>query len=249
MPQFGKGPGVVHGTASSAHNHMQLAEALADAFTVYAPDRRGRGLSGPSPKDFSIQTEVDDLAAVLVETATHTVFGVSSGGIISLQAALTLTSIHKAAIYEPPLIVNGSVPTDILTRFDKEMAQGKVAAALITAMKGAQMGPPIFNAMPCWLTERLTTLMMKQEDMKGTGDYVPMRSLAPTMHYDFQLVVEMVGRLESFRAIQADVLSNRSGRAGMCSGTIGSHDRPRSTRPGILGPFVVSQSHQRHAAW
>jgi hypothetical protein len=34
------------------------------------------------------------------------------------------------------------------------MAQGKVAAALITGMKGAQMGPPIFNVMPRWLLER-----------------------------------------------------------------------------------------------
>src|SRR4029453_1234848 len=59
--QFGHGPGVVllHGTMSSAHNHMQLAEALADAFTVYVPDRRGRGLSGPFSKDYSIQTEVE----------------------------------------------------------------------------------------------------------------------------------------------------------------------------------------------
>jgi len=47
--QFGHGPGVVllHGAASSAHNHMQLAEALSPAFTVYVPDRRSRGLSGP----------------------------------------------------------------------------------------------------------------------------------------------------------------------------------------------------------
>lgn len=35
--QLGQGPGlvIVHGAMSSAHNHMQLAEALADAFTVY----------------------------------------------------------------------------------------------------------------------------------------------------------------------------------------------------------------------
>lgn len=45
--RFGRGPGVVvlHGSMSSAHNHMQLAAALADAFTVDVPDRRGRGLS------------------------------------------------------------------------------------------------------------------------------------------------------------------------------------------------------------
>ena len=65
--QFGHGPGVVllHGAASSAHNHMQLAEALSRAFTVYVPDRRGRGLSGPYREPYSLQVEVEDLEALL----------------------------------------------------------------------------------------------------------------------------------------------------------------------------------------
>src|SRR6184192_3472490 len=68
--QLGHGPGVVllHGAASSGYNHTQLAEALADAFTVYLPDRRGRGLSGPHRKDHSIETDVQDMAAVLAKT-------------------------------------------------------------------------------------------------------------------------------------------------------------------------------------
>ena len=47
--QLGQGPGLVlvHGAMESAQSHMQLAEALADTFTVYLPDRRGRGMSGP----------------------------------------------------------------------------------------------------------------------------------------------------------------------------------------------------------
>ena len=99
--QLGRGPGLVllHGAASSAHNHMQLAEALADAFTVYVPDRRGRGLSGPYRKDYSIRQEVEDMDAVLTKTSAHDVFGVSSGAIIWLQGALTQPAIHRAAIY------------------------------------------------------------------------------------------------------------------------------------------------------
>ncbi len=47
--QVGHGPAVVilHGSNESARSHTQLALALADAFTVYLPDRRGRGQSGP----------------------------------------------------------------------------------------------------------------------------------------------------------------------------------------------------------
>lgn len=207
--QLGRGPGVVllHGAASSAHNHMQLAEALADAFTVYVPDRRGRGLSGPYSTDYSIRQDVEDMDALLTKTSAHNVFGVSSGGIIWLEAALTLPAIDRAAIYEPPFFINDSAtPPAVLTRFDREMAQGKIAAALITGMKGAQMGPPIFKMMPRWLLERLVGLAMKSEHKKGAGGYVPMRELAPTLHYDFHLVVEMSGKLERFRAIRAEVL-------------------------------------------
>lgn len=207
--QLGHGPGVVllHGSASSAHNHMQLAEALADVFTLYVPDRRGRGLSGPYSEDYSIQQDVEDMEALLTKTGAHNVFGVSTGGIISLQAALTLSAIHKAAIYEPPLFINDSTtPAAVLTRFDQEMAQGKVAAALFTAMKGAQMGPPIFNLMPRWLAEPLTKMAMAQDDKNVKGGYVSMRALAPTLHYDMQLIVAMSGLLESFKAMPAEVL-------------------------------------------
>lgn len=86
------------------------------------------------------------------------------------------------------------------------MAEGNVAAALITGMKGAQMGPPILNIMPRWLLELLATMAMKSEDKKGSGGYVPMRAIAPTLHYDFQLVVEMSGKLQTFKAIRAEAL-------------------------------------------
>jgi pimeloyl-ACP methyl ester carboxylesterase len=205
---LGCGPGVVvlHGTAESAQSHMQLAQALADRFTVYLPDRRGRGLSGPHGKDYSIEKEVEDLDALLTRTRAHYVFGVSSGAIVSLQAALGLPAIHKTAIFEPPLIINGSVPTAFVTRYDQEIAEGKVASALVTAMKGSQMGPPIFNPFPRWLLEFLTRAMMASEDRKAEAGEVTMRMLAPTLHYDFQLVIEMEGKLESFHAVRTGML-------------------------------------------
>jgi pimeloyl-ACP methyl ester carboxylesterase len=206
--QLGSGPGVVllHGSMSSSHNHMQLAELLAGSFTVYIPDRRGRGLSGQYGKNFSIQEDVDDLDALLTKTGAHKLFGLSSGAIILLQAALTLPAIHKAAIFEPPLFNSNTVPVGILTRFNREMAQGKVAAAMITGMKGAQMGPPVFNYVPRLLLELMVNMAMAQEAKKGSGGYVPMKALAPTLHYDFQIVAEMSGKLESFRAMPAEIL-------------------------------------------
>lgn len=203
--QLGQGPAVIllHGGFESAQSHMQLASALADAFTVYLPDRRGRGLSGPFGKDDSIQQEVEDMDALLTKTGAHHVFGISSGAIIWLRAALTLPAIHKAAIYEPPLLANE--PAALLRRYDQLMAQGKVEEALITTMKGGQMGPPIFNSMPNFLLKPLMRMLMGSAE-KVKSDNVSFRALAPTWHYDGQLIVEMSGKLESFRDVRAQVL-------------------------------------------
>jgi hypothetical protein len=86
------------------------------------------------------------------------------------------------------------------------LESGKTAAALITAMKGAQMGPAILRAMPRRLLEFLVDRVMKAEDRCPPTGYLPVRALASTLHYDSQLVVEMSGRLEPFQSIQVDVL-------------------------------------------
>jgi pimeloyl-ACP methyl ester carboxylesterase len=206
--QLGYGPGVVlvQGAMGTALNFMELAGALANTFTVYVPDRRGRGLSPlPYDKNYTIQKDVEDLDALLTKTGTHSIFGLSSGALISLQATLTLPAVHKAAIYEPPLFVNG-VPTALVRRYEKEMDEGRLAAALITAMQATQMGPAIFNFIPRWLLERLTNRMMIQEDNKATSADATMRMLAPTLRYDFHLVGEMNGKVERFKAINAEVL-------------------------------------------
>lgn len=80
--QYGQGPGIVlvQGAMGTAQNFSTLAEALADTFTVYVPDRRGRGLSPLSyQQDHSIKRDVEDLEALLAKTGTHNVFGLSTG--------------------------------------------------------------------------------------------------------------------------------------------------------------------------
>lgn len=206
--QLGRGPGVVmlHGSMETARSHMQLAGALADAFTVYLPDRRGRGVSRSSGGDYSTQREIEDLDALLTGTGSRNVFGVSSGGIIALQAALTLPAIQKVAPYEPAFFLDGKMPTTVLRRYDQEMAEGRMAAALITGMKGAHMGPPILSLMPNWLLERMTKKAMASEDKKATSDDITMRMLAPTLHNDFTVVAEMSGNVDRFRDVRAETL-------------------------------------------
>lgn len=71
------------------------------------------------------------------------VFGVSASGLIVLKAARANPAISKVAVYEPALLPAGTKHTDWLPRFDREMAEGKVAAAMITAMLGLELARPI----------------------------------------------------------------------------------------------------------
>src|SRR5207245_1949140 len=155
----------------------------------------------PFGNDYSIQKEVEDLTALVHKTSAQLLYGVSAGGMICLQASLSLPTIQKIALYEPALLVDGTAHTAWLTRFDQEMAEGKVAAALVTSMKGLELGGPIMNAMPNWLLESLTNATMKSEDKKAKSDDITMRKLAPTLHYDGLLLAEMSGQQERFRAV------------------------------------------------
>ncbi len=203
--QIGRGRGLVlvQGAMGLARSFTQLGSLLADSFTVYIPDRRGRGLSGPG--GYGIQKEVEDLDALLSFTGTSQVFGLSSGALITLAALLRLPTIRKAAIYEPPLFTQG-LPTELMARYEKEIVEGKLAAAMITAMKATQMGPAFMNFMPRLLLEALTSRMMDSQDRSAGPGEVTMRMLAPTVNSDLQVVAEMNGKLESIRTIKADLL-------------------------------------------
>lgn len=206
--QVGHGPGlnVIHGMMESGQSHIELADALADAYTVFLPDRCGRGRSGPRTANHGLQQEVEDVEALIAESGAELVFGVSAGGLIALEAARTLPAIRKAAIFDPALIINGSISAGFLDRFDQEMASGDVASALVTAMLGSQMGPPVFNRIPRPLLKALTTVAMATEDWRAQPDDVTMRMLVSTLRADFGLSVEADGALDSFREIPAQLL-------------------------------------------
>ncbi len=207
--QYGTGPGIiaVHGGAQAAQNFTKLAEALSDAFTVYVPDRRGRGRSGPYGDQYGLRSECEDIDALLEKTGSHNVFGLSSGAIISLQAALTLPAIHKVALYEPPLSINHSTPVGWLPRYDRQIAEGKLGSAMVTAITGTQTAPLFFRMVPkAILGPALDRAARRGAAVTASDDDVPLKALVPTMHYDVQLVIESEGSLASFRGVPGQVL-------------------------------------------
>jgi pimeloyl-ACP methyl ester carboxylesterase len=206
--RFGAGKAVIvlHGTMSSSANHTDLAVALAGRYTVIVPDRRGRGMSGPWGADYGLAAEVDDLRRLVAETGARSVVGVSSGGIVALHAALNGAPLDRVAAYEPPLFTDPRLPAATLARFDREMAAGRVAAALTTAMRGAEMGPALLRILPRVLVERMTAAFMARQEGSSAGAYLPMRELAPTLHHDLQLVVEASEVEDDLASVDAEVL-------------------------------------------
>jgi pimeloyl-ACP methyl ester carboxylesterase len=215
--QLGGGPGIIllHGGANASQNFSKLGAALSAVFTVYIPDRRGRGLSGPFGDNYGMHKEVEDVDAILARTASHYIFGLSSGALIALQAACELPAIHKAILNEPPLDIDNSIVAmleSFMPRFDREIAEGKVAEAAVTLLKdfGAYFLPgsfqPLIAVIPRLALVRLFKRYLRSDAKNVKGYDVPLQALIPTFYFDYQLVVEMKGTLETFKAVRGDVL-------------------------------------------
>ena len=205
--RIGRGPGLVlvQGAMGTARNYDELARDLAGTFTVYLPDRRGRGMS---PKPYAaghrIARDVEDVDAVLAEAETSQVFGLSSGAMIVLEAARTLPRVARAAVYEPPFYAGG-VPSDRIARFNAEVAAGDLASALVTAGGIVGLSPLPVRLLPKRFTRLLTGALIRRSDRRSKG-YASLRELIPAMRYDFAVVAEMNGRMEGLRSLAKPML-------------------------------------------
>ncbi|HZX01296.1 alpha/beta hydrolase [Kribbella sp.] len=204
----GQGPAVVvlHGSMESATSHTLFAQELADEFTVYLPDRRGRGLSGPIRPDHGVRTEVEDLDAVLTVAGAERAFGISAGGAVVLEAARTLPSLKQIALYEPAIVADGAPHREWLVRFDQQLARGDLAGAMVTSMFGFEMAPPFLKVAPRGLLRWATEKMLAKDARQAADGAVVLRDLAPTIHAEGTIVAELGGTFDAFRTVDADVL-------------------------------------------
>jgi pimeloyl-ACP methyl ester carboxylesterase len=205
--RLGEGPGLIllHGGMMASQNFVKLGEALADAFTVFIPDRRGRGMSGPFGEQYSLAVECDDVRALIAETGARNVFGLSSGAVIALHAALVVDGIHKVAAYEPPFAVGGFDPAHWAPRFEHEISQGKLAAAMLTVMKGTG-DSKLLKAVPNFLLAPILNLAIRENRRECKDGEVAIADLIPTMRYDALLVTEASASFDHLRALRPEVL-------------------------------------------
>ncbi len=205
--QIGNGPGLilVQGALGTAHNYRDLAQALSSDFTVYTPDRRGRGMSPrPFTPNHEIQRDVEDIEALSTHTGATYLFGLSSGAVIALTSTLRIGMIRKAIIYEPPFYFKHGIDKERVDQFHREIRNENWLKAMTTAGEIVKLAPLPVRLLPRSLRERLTAGIM--QTLGGGGGYAPLEELLPAMRYDFQVVGEMSQRIQIFKTLNQDVL-------------------------------------------
>ncbi|HEV2781098.1 MAG TPA: alpha/beta fold hydrolase [Actinophytocola sp.] len=123
--RIGDGPPVilVEGAFCDRRTSAPLAARLADRFTVFSYDRRGKGDSGDT-QPWSIERELEDLDAIIAAAGgSACAYGMSSGAVLILEAAARGLGMEKLALYEPPASREHS--GDMVTRLSALVSAGR----------------------------------------------------------------------------------------------------------------------------
>jgi pimeloyl-ACP methyl ester carboxylesterase len=174
--ESGKGPAVILVGGAFQHraidqNMAQLAAILASYFTVFHYDRRGRGDSGDT-QPYAVEREIEDIEALICEADESAfVFGMSSGSVLALDAAVHGLAIKKLALYEPPFNI------DNIAELDKYPKQ------LTALLSECRSGDAVALAMMTFGTPAEVI-----EEMQQTPMWSIFESVAPTLAYDAKIM-------------------------------------------------------------
>jgi pimeloyl-ACP methyl ester carboxylesterase len=128
--RIGSGPAVVlvGGAFVDRSENVPLAAELAESFTVYNYDRRGRGDSGDT-LPYAVVREIEDIQALIdVAGGLAHLYGISSGGVLALEAAAAGTAIDKLAVYEVPYDMADDAPQrqrEYVEQLEALLAEGR----------------------------------------------------------------------------------------------------------------------------
>src|SRR5579864_2270912 len=157
-------------TRRSDGSKPELARMLAQHFTVYTYDRRGRGDSGDT-MPYAVEREVEDIDAMIDEAGGSAfLYGHSSGACLAMDATVALGGkVEKLAMYEAPYNDDPEAQKrwrQYLKDLSEALATGRRgdAAALFMAYVG----------MPA----------AQIEGMRHAPFWAGMEAVAPTLAYD-----------------------------------------------------------------
>lgn len=173
----GNGQAIILVAAAAADHRdaAQLADQLANHFTVYNFDRRGRGQSSDAAT-YAPEREVEDIQAIIAAAGGKAyLFGSSSGAVLALDAASKLGGqVIKLFLYEPPFIINdsrSSVPADYVSRLNELIETDRRSDAVEYFMTAAVGIPAEFV-----------------EYMKADPSWKNMERMAHTLAYDGRIM-------------------------------------------------------------
>ncbi|MFI8106506.1 alpha/beta fold hydrolase [Streptomyces sp. NPDC086023] len=172
----GQGPALilVGGAFQRRGDFGDLPDLLSGHFEVITYDRRGRGDSGDTAP-YDVRREIEDLDALIrLAGGTAFVHGMSSGAVLSLEAAAHGSAISRLSVYEPPFVVDDTrppVPEDYADHL----------TALVAA--GARS-----DAVAYFLTRGVGVPAETVEGMRQTPFWAGMEALAHTLPYDAQVM-------------------------------------------------------------
>jgi pimeloyl-ACP methyl ester carboxylesterase len=133
---------LVGGAFVDRSDNAALATELAQRFTVYNYDRRGRGDSGDT-LPYALDREIEDIDTLVAEAggSAH-LYGASSGGALALEAAAAGVAVDKLAVYEVPYDMADDGPQrhrEYVKRLEGFLAEGRRgdAAELFMRLAGA----------------------------------------------------------------------------------------------------------------
>jgi pimeloyl-ACP methyl ester carboxylesterase len=192
----GNGPPLLlfHGISASHHRWAPVLLALAEHFTVYNFDRRGRGGSGDTD-GYEFEREFADTAAAIdAVAATHgpvNFIGHSYGAMTGLEAALLTANIRKMVLYEPPYRLSEPFisPPEAVARLEERLAAGD-RDGVIEVMMGELVGIP---------PEALA-------DMRTTPAWAARVAAAHTIPRELRAVEEYRFDPERFRGVDVPTL-------------------------------------------
>ncbi|NOK15830.1 alpha/beta hydrolase [Corallococcus carmarthensis] len=174
-----------------------LAALLAQRFTVFSYDRRGRGDSEDTPPH-ALEREVEDLAALITAAGgSAAVFGNSSGGLLALDAAARGLSIPKLVVYEPPVIL--------------DEGRARAFEDLAKQLDDAAAGNRRSEAVELYFTKVMQMPASAVAQMRKAPMWAGLEHLAHTLSYDLLITARGPLRLEQVSAVRAATLVMEGG--------------------------------------
>jgi len=194
--RHGEGPAIIvlHGAGGLGNLYRPLSAAL-DGFTTLLVDRNGRGLS--QPRQPGLETQIEDLAAILAATGAQLLFGHSAGGMLALEAGRR-GMFRAIAAYEPGISIEGNFAAlPWRAPLYAAMAKNDRARAMAIIVKSLGGLPPL---VPLWLLTGIVRATSARQDGQS------MLSRLPLLLDDLDLTMALDGPATRFAAVRAPVL-------------------------------------------